>query len=382
MKKSLVSQLCFSLALFSLGVINAAAGYVSPNIAPRATAAYRLPPVPPAPVPGEWLVTKYADAGPGSLRQAISKAAPGDTVVTIAGLGIVNGRALNGDGFSDNLGGGIFNEGSLTVSNCLIAGNTAPTESVGNGFGGGIFTLGPLTVLNSTVRGNEASYAGGGICTFKSDNVRLEGCTISGNFAGIQGGGVNFQGLAARIKNCTISGNRTPADGTASALLHLVFENEAATLDLTACTIARNYGNPNGAIVMAALPGNPGSKTRMIGTLVAGNAAPNFFMDGNPVFQSLGNNLDSDGTSGLLNGVNGDLVGTGTAPLDARIGPLWNYGGPTWTHALLFCSPAVDAGACLDVDGNLLPTDQRGLPRPQGAACDIGAVETQLPRHY
>jgi parallel beta-helix repeat protein len=475
MKKLLVSYLGLSLALFSRGALNAAAGYVSPKVAPRATAASQLlandsngiiTPTFPFPPANVRLVTNHADNGPGSLRYAISNAAAGDMirfalrlpatillrsslvidkdltilgpdprkltvartfnahapnfrvfrvdagVVTIAGLSIVNGRALHGDGFEDNLGGGIFNEGSLTVSNCIIACNTAPTEGDNYGFGGGIFTLGPLTVLNSTIRGNEATYGGGGICTLYSDNVRIEGCTISGNFAGVQGGGVNFQGRAGSLKNCTISGNRTAADGTASALLHIVFEAETSDLALTTCTIARNHGNTNGAVVIAGLTNNLGITTRMIGTLVADNAAPNFYLDGNPVLQSLGHNLDSDGTSGLLNGVNGDLVGTPENPLDARLGSLQNNGGPTWTHALLHGSPAVDAGACSPFIWGpfppilplpyaseqsviiirppvsppppppipfLLGTDQRGLPRPQGADCDIGAFENQPP---
>jgi hypothetical protein len=433
MKKSLATHMGFSLVLFSLGVINAAAVYVSPKLAPRALAAYHLPS---SPVPGEWSVTNHADDGPGSLRHAISNAAPGSTirfalklpatiilsstlvidkdltilgpdprkltvartfnatapsfrvfrvdvgVVTISGLSIINGRALDGDGFSDNLGGGIFNEGSLTVSNCIIACNAALAEGDGNGFGGGIFTLGQLIVLDSTIRGNEANYAGGGICAFHGDNVRIERCTISGNFAGVQGGGVNFQGRTGSLKNCTISGNTTAEDGTASALLHIGFENEASDLDLSACTIARNHGNTNGAIVIAALANNLGINTRMIGTLVANNAMPNVFLDGNPILQSFGHNFDSDGTSGLLNGVNGDLVGNLADPLDARLSKLRNNGGPTWTHALLHGSPALDAGACVAVDGDPLATDQRSLPRPQGAACDIGSFEYQPPHAH
>ncbi len=434
MKKLITSTLGFSMACVCLGTMNVWAEYVVPRVAPVALAAHHPPPNP-NPVPGLWLVTTPHDSGPGSLRSAISNAASGDTIrfalrrlpatillrsslvidkdlkilgpdprkvtvartfnthapsfrvfqvdagiVTIAGLSIVNGRALNPDGFSDNLGGGILNSGSLTVSNCVIACNEAPAENGGNGFGGGIFTLGPLTVLNSTIRANEANFAGGGISTFHTDNVRIEGCTISGNYAGVQGGGVNFQGRTGSLKNSTISGNKTAEDGTASGLLHLVFVSEASDLDLTACTIADNCGNTNGAVVLAALPGNLGSNTRMIGTLAARNKTQNFRLDGNPVLQSLGNNLDSDGTSGLTNGVNGDLVGTLASSLDARLGWLQDNGGPTRTHALLVGSPALDAGVCLDVDGNPLLTDQRGLPRPQGAACDIGAFENQPPQ--
>jgi hypothetical protein len=93
------------------------------------------------------------------------------------------------------------------------------------------------------------------------------------------------------------------------------------------------------------------------------------------VVQSLGHNLDSDGTSGFTDGVNGDIVGTQGKPIDAKLGPLHKNGGPTQTHALEHKSPALDAGVCSDADGNALMTDQRGVPRPQGPNCDIGAFE-------
>jgi hypothetical protein len=72
--------------------------------------------------------------------------------------------------------------------------------------------------------------------------------------------------------------------------------------------------------------------------------------------------LDSDNSCVLIGP--GDLPGV--APL---LGPLANNGGPTDTHALLAGSPAIDAG------GICAPTDQRGVTRPQGPACDIGAFE-------
>lgn len=403
-----------------------------PRVAPLAAAPAFHPP-PPYP-PGVRWVTTPTDDGPGSLRRAIADALPGDTIrfartlpplillrstlvidkdltilgpgpqklmlirhfgaqtpgfrifevrsgnVTIAGLSIANGRAVNPDGQSDNLGGGIFNAGALTVSNCVLAHNVALAEAGGNGFGGGIFTLGPLTVIDSTLRANRVNYAGGGICTFHAEPVRIERCTISDNFAGVQGGGVNFQGRAGVLKNCTLSGNATSAEGTASGLLHLTFGNEASALDLAACTITRNRGNDIGAIVLAALPGNRGNLTRLINTLVAQNDSPNFFLDGNPTLQSLGHNLDSDGTSGLVHGANGDQVGSITSPIDARLGALLDNGGPTRTHALLPGSPTLDAGICQDAHGDPLGEDQRRFPRPSGPACDIGAFENQPPQ--
>jgi hypothetical protein len=73
-------------------------------------------------------------------------------------------------------------------------------------------------------------------------------------------------------------------------------------------------------------------------------------------------------------------VGTGSSPLDPRLDPLGDYGGPTWTRAPQPGSPALDA---VPASHSTLTTDQRGQPRPDeaadGGACDIGAVEGTEP---
>ncbi len=435
MKKILPLILCSTVAALGLGALPATAGFVSPNVPERdAPAAARSVHAAPAIVPVAITVTTAADGGPGSLRDAIANAAPGvtinfaltspatifltntlvidadltitgpgpnqltimrsaatntpsfrvftinDGVVELDGLTVQNGRALNTTGFADNLGGAILNWGTLTVSNCVLAGNSAPTEFGGYGFGGAIFTLGPLTILNSTISNNTATWAGGGICTFHSAMTMIEGCTINGNSAGIQGGGVNFQGLVGIIQNSTISGNSTPPDSDGgTALLNIDFEGEGSVLTLTACTITRNFGSAYGAVSMAAIDGNSGQTNIFLSNIVADNDAPGFFLYGNPVLQSLGNNLDSDGTSGLSNGVNGDIVGTAANPIAAQLSPLQDNGGPTFTHALLPGSPALGTGSCVDANGAPLSVDQRGFQRLQTTGCDIGAFENQAP---
>jgi hypothetical protein len=80
-----------------------------------------------------------------------------------------------------------------------------------------------------------------------------------------------------------------------------------------------------------------------------------------------------------VNGANGDLVGTAASPIDAKLGPLQDNGGRTFTVALLPDSPALGTGACSDAQGAPLTVDQRGFPRPQVTGCDIGAFENQAP---
>ncbi len=425
--------------MLSAMTLRSAADFLSPLLPARPVAKIALAP-PPSPGTNVLTVTSDNDSGPGTLRQAIADAAPGDTIrfslhrmksfgfdgsdtialkssltidkdlnivgpgpakvlvarstkkktpafrifninggnVTISGLSLFNGRALNPDGASDNLGGAILNFGALTISNCVIAFNEARTENGGVGYGGGIFSVGPLTVVDSTISNNKVSGAGGGISTFHTPDLLVDRSTVSDNFAAVQGGGINFQGEFGQLRNSTISGNVTSPGGAASALLLLTFPGEVAGLDVSACTIARNKGGTN-AVVLAVLPGSFGLIARLAGTLVAENDAQNIGIVGTPFFISAGHNLDTDGTSGFANGVNGDLAGTLAAPLDARLGPLAFNGGPTRTHALLHGSPAVDAGACTDAGGAPLATDQRGVTRPQGAACDIGAFENQAP---
>src|SRR6185369_3457824 len=87
---------------------------------------------------------------------------------------------------------------------------------------------------------------------------------------------------------------------------------------------------------------------------------------------SLGHNLLLDGTNCAFPSAAGDRVGSSASPIDARLGRLQNNGGPTRSYALLPGSPAIDSGDPASCAGS----DQRGVARPQGAACDIGAYET------
>jgi len=91
------------------------------------------------------------------------------------------------------------------------------------------------------------------------------------------------------------------------------------------------------------------------------------------VISSYGYNLIGDTTDCTINeSANPSTNITGVNPM---LGPLQNNGGSTETHALLSGSPAIDAGDCTDKDSNPVLTDQRGVSRPQGSRCDIGAYE-------
>ncbi len=429
----------FTCCVGSLWAGPAAPAVVAPRLAPvAATPAARVEPqnMPNHhPFPSTKYVTTTKDGVPGSLRAVLDGASDGDSIkfslhypavislsntlvisksvkilgpgcgwltvqrttvsntplfrvfdiesgtVSILGITIQNGVAFDHSTYVDNVGGGIFNRGNLTVSDCIITANSAPTTTTNGtnsvGFGGGIYSdsTSTLTLINTTVSDNQATSGGGGIYTINT-TLLVKGCTFSDNFAGAGGGGVGFQGNVGTIQNSTISSNSTPDFGSGSGLLTVAFDAQAApSLTVTACTIAGNTGSTNGAVSMIALNNDLGMTNRFLSTVVADNTTPNFYFYGTLTFTSLGDNLDSDGTSGLSNGVNGDIVGTLASPINALLGPLQDNGGPTYTMALLVGSPAIGAGSCVDASGAPLFVDQRGFPRGNTNGCDIGAYE-------
>src|SRR3990170_536776 len=124
--------------------------------------------------------------------------------VSISGVTIQNGStvAIASDG------GGIRNDGALTLTNSTVSGNTA------NFNGGGIFNSGTVTITNSTVSGNTASLAnngGGGI--FNQAILTITNSTVSGNTANFSGGGIYNNLGTATITNSTINNNTADSDG-------------------------------------------------------------------------------------------------------------------------------------------------------------------------
>jgi hypothetical protein len=179
--------------------------------------------------------------------------------------------------------------------------------------GGGIFNAGPLTITNSTLSGNSAATDGGGIVNVGS--VTVTNSTLSGNSAAKNGGGiVNLRALT--MTNSTLSGN----------------------------SAAKNGGGID----------NVGATT-VTNSIVANSPAGGDCFDNSEVFT--GANIVDTATCGASPAI---------IRTNPQLGALANNGGPTQTLALQVGSPAIDAaGACG------LPTDQRGIARPQGPACDI-----------
>ncbi len=383
-------------------------------------------------------VTNGSDSGMGSLREAIALASPGDTIdfsgdmtvtlaselvigqnLTLSGAGyvviidgnhatrvlkvsggnvtldhitIANGKVHYMDcGGTCNVGAGMLIQNAsavVTVTNSTFAGNWIGP----GGSGGGIENWATLTVANSTFSDNEAYYgSGGGIrnrgtltvteSTF-SDNFGYTGggisnsgtlavakSTFSGNSAEA-GGGITNAG-ESMLTNSTFSGNRAPVGGGVS---------NSGTLLVANSTFYGNSAGHGGAISNSA-----GSTLTLMNSTFSANRAPvGGGIYGNMSTLTATNSIIADCSFYESTIAGGHNIETGATSCgfpadsmsvtDPMLGPLQDNGGPTMTMALLPGSPAIDAGD----DASCPATDQRGVTRPQGSRCDIGAFEVQV----
>ncbi len=175
--------------------------------------------------------------------------------------------------------------------------------------------------------------------------LTMDRCTLSGNTAsgGGDGGGIYVDGSGAAITNVTISGNSASAGGG--------LFNNGNGVNVAATTIASNTG---GGIA------NTGVGVSLTGTIIANNG-----VNCAGTVTDSGTNLQFPGTT----------CGASITSADPLLQSLANNGGPTLTQALSAGSPAIDANT---EDCPPPATDQRGVSRPQGSACDIGAFEFQV----
>jgi hypothetical protein len=342
-------------------------------------------------------------AGPGST---VLDGGGAGTVVTIApsalitmtDLAIVNGLAAARtiDGIEGRFGGGIYHAGAgLRLERVRLEANRAPGRPGAegpSGFGGGIYAarggqvrlsdsvvagngaeigagvamwiFGRLEMDEVTVRDNVADLSGGGLLLAESATIR--GSAFAANRAGTYGGAVENWGAALDVTNTTFDGNRAGIEGGALAQTH-------GRARFAFVTLSDNEA-PAGASTVLVSGGVAELGRSIVSTVGTGPdcAGP---------MASLGGNLDVRGACGLAG--QGDLSG-----FDARLGPLADNGGRTWTRLPGARSPVVDAGSpesCVGLDGGPMADDQRGSARPVDgdgdgvAACDIGAVEVAAP---
>jgi Bacterial Ig-like domain (group 3) len=347
----------------------------------------------------------------------------GNTTATISGLTISDGTdVLDGNG-----GGGIINNGALTVSDCLISNNSASHSAA-------IMNNGLLTIGDSTIQGNSTPSIGGGI--FNVNLLTVTDCTVADNYAKGQGGGIVNEYLAT-ISDSTLEDNSAGADGGAVfsigtlRIINSTIDGNCAgsrfssgpggggvaqssgSMAVTDCTVADNYakgqgggiycfggsltisnstiaenstglgplsanGPPGGGLYdLSEIPGN-GPPGVLANSIVVNNTDASGADDiaGPGLSPSSAFNLVGVDETGSLTTANHNQLNV-TVPL---LGPLADNGGPTETMALLPGSPAIGAGSvalAVDANGNPLSTDQRGEARIVDGNVDIGAFEGQ-----
>jgi hypothetical protein len=321
-----------------------------------------------------------------------------------AGVGNTGVGAESGDGGN---GGAIANEpsGNLTIRSSRFLTNTAgppgqgQSGSIGGrgGGGGAIFSEGTLDIANSDFENNIAGDARSGFLTDHQGSGGKGGAIqIAGNGTAIirntlfrrneaggsvdadagVGGAIHSTGTSMQLVNSTLTGNQilTGMDaanhGRGGAI---ATEDSADTLINN--TIINNNNDPGVSTTPYAVREGGGVKIfnggsmSLRNTILAHNAAAS------------GPQCSNDGLISNIGG-NFSFPAAGACPGMTAVDPgvsraLAANGGPTLTHALLAGAAAIDAAAtCPDITGSLT-TDQRGLPRPSGPACDSGAFELQ-----
>ncbi len=299
-----------------------------------------------------------------SLREAVIQAnggGGGDTIVLSAGtytlslvgsgenaaatgdLDINQDVTITGAGSStlidaSGLGDRVFHvrSGVVSISDLHLTGGY---ESLGGGFR--IEASATLNLTDVEIYGNHAVTNGGGV--YNVGTLNLDRVTIADNIADTNGGGIFLSpNSIASMTNVTVSGNVASLGGA-------IF-NANANITIVNSTIAANSSGI----------ATSGSHTTQLKNTILDNVGAN----ADDSLTSLGDNIDSDGTAGLGDAMDG---------FDPLLGALADNGGSTRTHSLLAGSPAIDPGTVSGAPG----IDQRG--RGRDVSPDVGAYEFTPP---
>jgi CSLREA domain-containing protein len=309
-----------------------------------------------------------------------------------------------GDGGLGGSGGGVFNQGRLTLVDSTVSGNRAGAGGGGGsgdgdplaasgaggsggpgGSGGGLDNHGTLSVTASTIARNSAGA--GGVGGLGGSGAGPLGADGSGG-RGASGGGIFSAAGSLTVLDSTLYSNIAGAGGAGGGL-----------------TGPGGTGGNGGAITVAAGPsrvqnatvagngvgkgGAPGSTAGTPGTPGVGGglfvqsmlSADDMRLQNTIVSSSLGTNCAGSTGSAIGDGGRDLSYGDQSCPGrlgNPKLGPLKDNGGATATMAIGTGSKAIDAIAARN--GGCPATDQRGVRRPQGRACDVGAYEFAIPR--
>lgn len=331
---------------------------------------------------------EYAAAITNGGTLSVSDSEFAQNAATAYGGGIYNGQNgklnLTRSSFTNNSaawGGGLMNEGEAAVSDCVFTNNQATL------YGGGLANLsGKTKIKHSTFSANHATEGGGIASVNASVNTKNDIFTISLNETSIEdntatrGGGVYLSGGESNVNNSTFANNHAVGDrgyggglygsdkikiGNTTFAANIADKYgggvyNSARLTLFNVTLFKNVALQGGALFQNV------KRVRLINTILAKSGATgNCAIHGGKI-ENGGHNLASDASCGI----------PPTPKIRLNKNGLQDNGGPTRTIALRANSPAVDAGDDVVCSAEPIKSrDQRGVTRPQGKHCDIGAFE-------
>ncbi|MEM6688489.1 MAG: choice-of-anchor Q domain-containing protein, partial [Planctomycetota bacterium] len=342
----------------------------------------------------------------GGRPDPAGRTAVGGGIQSIGDLALKD-VVLTGNSTSEAFGdgGGIWHgNGSLTITNSVISNNSTEAGSIQGGgvrsafstvliqnsqvigntlfgdasIGAGVLVfLGDLTITDSTIAENTSTASGvnGGGVTVASGNLSILGSTIANNSVTGIGAGIVYEadGYTATVDHSTISRNHAGDSGGGLTVFR-------GSLDLTNSTVTTNSANAGRGGGLASFEADSGNspQTTVTSSIIAGNTGDDVaqIVDfGLPTIETVFSGGFNVIGSGNVVADQFDLASDQTGVSDPGLGLLADNGGPTWTHALLDGSPAINAGNVTASQA----TDQRGFgfDRLVGTKVDVGALERQ-----
>jgi hypothetical protein len=318
-----------------------------------------------------WGGNGAGDAHGGAIALAVGTAEVSDSVLT--GNAATGGKSIRYASGGEGAGGAIYNAAQLQIARCRFTSNHCLggwSLAPGRGLGGAVYSVSDLILNACTLDDNEAQGGAGTAVSINTYNG-TNGC----------GGAIATAGTLGAT-NITVVGNRAlGGNGGFGISTGLGGAGQgggvcviAGSASVAYATLARNLarGGIKGGIIATNLgPAQGGGLAGVGGTLTLANSIVAFSSSGSNCFGAIidgGHNISTDASCNFSGP--GGLNNT-----DPVLGPLGDYGGPTPTMPVLAGSPALNAA-----DGAACPsTDQRGIARPFGPACDIGAFESAPP---
>jgi len=322
-----------------------------------------------------------AQDGTGAVTVDSTALSGGDTPVAGGALRAAGEVTITASTISGNRagghGGGVWSPAGVSASGSVFSDNHAGLTAP-NGYGGAIETDGFVSITDSMVTDNTADGSGG---ITGDQGVHIVRSTISNNNGPVGAGGAGSLGTIV-VEDSTISGNSAinsgaggvGAVGAITIINSTIVDNDAGSIggggifSDTSVTLVYATVVHNGATGGAANLVTPTLRSFASVVALAQNGAANCHTG----TTSSSYSFSDDGS--CLYAASTDRQDAG----DPELGPLAANGGPTLTRAPIPTSPLVDViepEACHDDGASGITTDQRGVTRPQGAGCDIGAVE-------